>query len=191
MSLSSALDKKKDDKGHWNYVLFIWVPGEWQSFWHQAQRGSRSCFTAPEMLAYPLAYIISPRCTLGRRRRRVTSSEVGEGGQVVKFPLANFFFSLFDSSPHLVGSFTSWGFDNRSGPPHPPAWEAASSDSSLSPTCACCPAQRSERNLRSQTLSPSMQMHVKNRATKKKKSSGSSFHHFGWEYVYSLSLTGK
>lgn len=103
-------------------------PSEWQSLWHQHQGGSRSRFTAPEMLAYPLAYIISPRRTLGRRRS--TSSDDGKEDKRLSFHRR---FRLFPPSGWL---FHKLRIDNQSGPPGG-IWEAASTDNNLPPVCVC------------------------------------------------------
>lgn len=68
---------------NFNSVLCFFECTEWQPLSHQKQGMSRSCFTAREMLAYPLAYIISPAA-------HWWGGVVGDcaGRQVVKFPLA-------------------------------------------------------------------------------------------------------
>lgn len=82
-------------------------PSEWQPLSHQNQGVSRSCFTAPKMLAYPLAYIISPAALWGGENGGKDNHEEGSGfagRQVVKFPLAGL------SLPPSGWPFsTSWG----------------------------------------------------------------------------------
>lgn len=133
-------------------------PSEWQSLWHQHQGGSRSRFTAPEMLAYPLAYIISPRRTLGRRRS--TSSDDGKEDKRLSFHRR---FRLFPPSGWL---FHKLRIDNQSGPPGG-IWEAASTDNNLPPVCVWLPAaawlrgQRGVYEARSYPPNSPTQMHVK------------------------------
>lgn len=100
----------KNGAHNFNSVLSLFEHSEWQPLLHQNQGVRLSCFTAREMLAYPLAYIISPAvcwwgvgATRGRRRE-------GDGRQVVKFPLAG------TSLPPSGWLFHELRFSSRSGP---------------------------------------------------------------------------
>lgn len=75
--------------------------------WHLNEGESCFCFAAPGMLAYPLAYIIPPLHSGEEEKHQQWG---GEGGQVVKFPLA------ISTLPPSGWLFHKLRFDNRSGP---------------------------------------------------------------------------
>ncbi len=125
---------------HFNSALFFFEQNEWQPLSHQNQGVSHHCFTASEMLAYPLAYIISPAALLGGGRRRRSA-----GRQVVKFPLAG------PTLPPSGWLLQGLRFDSRSGPRS--VWEAASSDSGLSPMCLLTDREATEPSKRPKLLS--------------------------------------
>lgn len=143
----------------------IFEPGEWQLLSHQNQQVSRSCFMTPGMLAYPLAYIIPPAALWGGGGGSTATGEE-EGGDGA---LEDKWLSFHWQAPSLPPSgwlFHELRFDSRSGPQG--VWEAASSDSSLSPMCACWLTERPQRHPRSPNCSPPTRLQL----TRKKHRAG-------------------
>lgn len=128
-----------------NGVLFLFM--QWVTATLTPKPGSLSCFTAHEMLAYPLAYIISPAALVRSEwvggclgaRGGGCSREVGarQGRQVVKFPLADTSLAPSGWLSHELR------FSSRSVPRG--IWGAASSDSSFSPMSACWLTERPQK----------------------------------------------
>lgn len=160
-SLSRIATCSSNRVPNFNRALLLFRCSDWQPFAHQNRGASRSCFTAPEMLAYPLAYIISPAALWGGG---------GRGGQGVledKWLSFHWQARLFPPSGWL---FHELRFDRRSGPRG--VWEAASSDSSLSPVCACWLTERPHKASR-KLSSNGLQTHTKrDRNTPKAQSRG-------------------
>lgn len=117
-------------------------PSEWQPLSHQKPGSEPLLFHGSGDVSLPFGLYNFPCCTLGRgkRRGRITT---GRGAGLLEDKWLSFHWQA-RLYPHLVGLFPRAEVWQSIRPPGG-VWGAASSDSSLSPMCACWLTERPQR----------------------------------------------